>query len=80
MTDNLEELYNLIMFNMKPEDRRAVEKYVSAKLAQEINKARIEELEKVMKIPGNVYVGNGTHEIHWQTGNRIKQLQEKSKE
>lgn len=45
-----------------------------------ITEARIEELEKIMQMPGNAFVGNGENEIHWSTRNRLAQLRKDSNE
>jgi len=49
---------------------------LQALIDRKVREARIEECEQVMAIPGNMFVGNGTHEIHWQTGNRLATLKQ----
>ena len=43
-------------------------------LEELVNRARVEELELIMKMPGNCFFGNGENEIQWATRNRIATL------
>lgn len=70
--------------NIQPEDRAFLNdpKCIEAKseILTLLQEARINELERIMLMPGNAYVGNGENEIHWQTRNRIAQLRNKEEE
>lgn len=47
---------------------------VQALIDQTATNRCIAELEEVMKISGNSFVGDGTSYIHWQTRQRIDEL------
>ena len=59
-------------------DRMSLTVFLRRQLTQAQNEARIDELEKIMDMPGNAFVGNGENEIHWSTRNRLAQLRKDS--
>ena len=68
-----ERIKDLLFYKPYPLD--AIMQAITAHIKAVEVAARLDECNRVMRMSGNSFVGNGEHTIHWQTRNRINSLQ-----